>query len=56
MCLIDGNVSQSERNILRSLVSHFGYGDVDISTMITKERAALYQASKKVIRIKRKGK
>ena len=54
MCLIDGNVSQSERRILKSLVSRFGYSDIDINTMIAKERTALYKASKQAIRENRR--
>lgn len=54
MCLADGNVSSSERNLLKSLVSRFGYSDVDINAMITKERAALYQSSKHAIKADKK--
>ena len=50
MCLADGNVSQSERRILKRLVSQFGYSDIDINAMINKERQALYKASKQVIK------
>jgi uncharacterized tellurite resistance protein B-like protein/predicted RNA-binding Zn-ribbon protein involved in translation (DUF1610 family) len=49
MCLADGNVSSGERQVLRALVAHLGYGDVDIDGMISKERAALYAASKATI-------
>ena len=54
MCLIDGNVSHSERRILKSIISRFGYSDIDINTMITKERGALYKASKQAIKQKKK--
>ncbi len=50
MCLADGNVSDSERQVLRKLVVHMGYADVDIDVMISKERADLYAASKAVIK------
>jgi len=50
MCLADGNVSSGERQVLRALVVHMGYADVDIDVMITKERAALYAASKETIK------
>jgi len=53
MCLADGNVSDSERQVLRQLVVHMGYTDVDIDLMITKERADLYAASKAVIKASR---
>ncbi len=50
MCLADGNVSAAERRTLRSMVTHMGYSDVDIDTMITRERAELYAASKAAIK------
>ena len=50
MCLADGNVSSSERQVLRALVGHMGYADVDIDVMISKERAELYAASKATIK------
>jgi len=50
MCLADGNVSDSERQVLRKLVVHMGYADVDIDRMISKERADLYAASKATIK------
>jgi uncharacterized tellurite resistance protein B-like protein/predicted RNA-binding Zn-ribbon protein involved in translation (DUF1610 family) len=50
MCLADGNVSSSERQVLRALVVHMGYADVDIDVLISKERAALYAASKATIK------
>ena len=50
MCLADGNVSSSERQVLRALVVHMGYTDVDIDMMIRKERADLYAASKAAIK------
>ena len=50
MCLADGNVSSSERQVLRALAVHMGYSDVDIDLMITKERADLYAASKAALK------
>ena len=50
MCLADGNVSGSERQVLRQLVVHMGYADVDIDMMISKERADLYAASKATLK------
>jgi uncharacterized tellurite resistance protein B-like protein len=50
MCLADGNVSESERKVLRALVTQLGYADVDIDIMITRERAALYSASKAALK------
>ncbi|MFO7937356.1 MAG: TIM44-like domain-containing protein [Kiritimatiellia bacterium] len=50
MCLADGNVSHSERRILKNLVSQFGYSDIDINAMIARERQVLYKASKQAIR------
>jgi uncharacterized tellurite resistance protein B-like protein len=50
MCLADGNVSGSERQVLRALVAHMGYADVDIDRMISKERADLFAASKAAIK------
>ncbi len=50
MCLADGNVSGSERQVLRALVAHMGYADVDIDVMINRERAELYAASKAAIK------
>ena len=52
MCLADGNVSQSERQVMRALVTHMGYTDVDVDLMITRERAALYAASKEALKAK----
>jgi len=50
MCLADGNVSASERSTLKAMAGHMGYSDVDIDTMIKRERAALYAASKATIK------
>ena len=50
MCLADGNVSRSERALIKGLVQHMQYGDVDIDMMITEERAQLYKESKQLIR------
>lgn len=50
MCLADGNVSSSERQVLRALVAHMGYADVDVDVMISKERADLYAASKTTLK------
>lgn len=52
MCLTDGNVSHSERQVLRALVAHMGYTDVDVDLMITRERADLYAASKEALKAK----
>jgi uncharacterized tellurite resistance protein B-like protein len=54
MCLADGNVSQSERLVLRALVTHMGYKDVDVDLMITRERAEFYAASKASLKAGRK--
>ncbi|MDD2599675.1 MAG: TIM44-like domain-containing protein [Kiritimatiellae bacterium] len=54
MCLADGNVSSAERGTLKSMVTHLGYSDIDIDTMIAKERAQLYAASRATIKANRK--
>ncbi len=54
MCLADGSVSASERRVLKSVVARFGYGDVDIDAMISRERADLYRSSKQAIRERRR--
>lgn len=53
MCLADGNVSGSERQLLRALLFRLGYTDVDIDMMISKERAELYAAAKAAIKANR---
>jgi tellurite resistance protein len=50
MCLADGNVVASERDIIKSLVANTGYSDVDIDIMINQERARLYAESKQLIK------
>ncbi len=50
MCLADGNVSRSEKELIKSLVKHMSYKDVDIDRMIATERNRLYQQSKQVIK------
>ena len=53
MCLADGNVSSSERLVLRALTDRLGYQDIDIDLMITRERAELYAASKALLKADR---
>ncbi len=48
MCLMDGKVTSSERDLLKKLVAKMGYTDVDINMMIKKERVKLYQNARKV--------
>lgn len=56
MCLADGNVSSSEREVIKSLVEHGGYSDVDVDLMINQERARLYAESKALLKsIRRSG-
>jgi uncharacterized tellurite resistance protein B-like protein len=54
MCLADGNVSASERSTLKAMAGHMGYTDVDIDTIIAKERTNLYLASRAAIKASKK--
>jgi uncharacterized tellurite resistance protein B-like protein len=53
MCLADGSVSASERKTLKAMIGHMGYSDIDIDTMIKRERAEMYAASKATIKASR---
>lgn len=46
MCLADGNVSSSERRLLKTLTRHMGYAELDIDMMIRSERGRLYREAK----------
>jgi uncharacterized membrane protein YebE (DUF533 family) len=51
MCLMDGKVTASERNLLRTLSSKMGYTDIDIQQMIKRERMALFRKAKQTPKI-----
>lgn len=53
MCLADGNVSASEKTLIKALTAHMSYTDVDIDMMIKKERAELYQQAKQALKTAR---
>jgi len=54
MCLADGNITREERSLIKSLVEHMRYTEVDIDQTINRVRAKLYKASKQVIREQRR--
>lgn len=50
MCLADGNVTGREKKLIKSLVGHMKYTDVDVDQMIKRERGSLFKQSKLVIK------
>jgi len=54
MCLADGNISRSEKALIKALTQHMSYTDVDIDYMIKQERTKLYQQSKQTIKSTRR--
>jgi tellurite resistance protein len=46
MCLMDGKVTSSERDLLKTLASRMGYTDIDIQQMIKRERMELFKKAK----------
>jgi uncharacterized membrane protein YebE (DUF533 family) len=46
MCVADGHVSSSERQLIKQLVSQMNYTDMDINLMIKQEMAHLRQQVK----------
>ena len=50
MCLADGVITGAEKQLIKSLVKHMRYVDMDVNQMIRSERARLYQESKALIR------
>lgn len=46
MCIADGHVSSSERQLIKQLVSQMNYTDMDIDNMIKQEKARLHKQVK----------
>ena len=46
MCVADGHVSSSERQLIKQLVAKMNYSDMDINLMIKQEMARLHQQVK----------
>jgi hypothetical protein len=46
LCLLDSSISKTERKVLESISTKFGYGHTDLKMLIKKQRGKLYKESK----------
>ena len=50
LCLLDSKITKSERKVLESVGSKFGYGHADLKMMINKQRGQLYKEGKSYLK------